>query len=62
MKTHARVRELRTKADVESYFYREALHCHSLNLDDANLFSMHPKVTALVLQLREIDRETGGAR
>jgi hypothetical protein len=60
MPQHCPPGEIRTKAALESYFYREALHCHSLNLDDANLFSMHPKVTGLVLKLREIDREKGG--
>jgi hypothetical protein len=43
--------------DMESWAYHEALLVHSWNVNDKNLFSMHPKVTQLVLKLREIDRE-----
>jgi hypothetical protein len=43
--------------DMESSAYHEALLVHSWSVDDKNLFSMHPKVTQLVLQFREIDRE-----
>jgi hypothetical protein len=45
--------------DMESWAYHEALNVHRMNLDDANLFSMHPKVIELVLKLREIDKEHG---
>jgi hypothetical protein len=54
---NACVKEIRTALERDSYFFREAMHCHSLNLDDANLASMHPVVAELVMNLRKADAQ-----